>query len=168
MTNPATGKDGKTYKLTLKQENFCRAYLECEGNASAAYRQVYGCKGWSDEAVWCAASKLMSNAKVQQRIEELQQAAQKRHDVTVDSLTDDLRAAYDLAKKNDQSAAMTQAALGIAKLHGMLVDKQQQLEPRTVDMTPDALDEELERVRAKLAALERPAGSEVPRSLTEH
>jgi len=45
-------------------------------------------------------------------------------------------------------------ALGIAKLHGMLVDKQQQLEPRADDMTPDELRAELKDVQAEIDALD--------------
>ena len=167
MTSRTTGKDGKTYKLTLKQENFCRAYLECEGNASAAYRQVYGCEGWTEEAVWCAASKLMSNAKVQQRVKELQQQARERHNVTVDSLSKRLDDSFEVAKGQDNSGQMTQATMGQAKLHGLLVDRTEDV-TKVEDMTPDERTAELARVQAELDALERPAGLKVSDGPTEH
>ena len=92
------------------------------------------------------------------------QAAQTKHRertaVTVESITEMLRDAYDLAKTNGQSAPMVQAAMGIAKLHGMLVDKQQQIEPRAEDMTPGARAAELARVQAELDAIENPSPAE--------
>ena len=46
------GKDGKRYRLTPKQEAFCRAYVET-GNASEAYRQAYPTSlTWTDAGVW--------------------------------------------------------------------------------------------------------------------
>lgn len=54
----------------MKQEKFCTKYLEC-GNASEAYRYAYDCSRMSDSSVWTNASKLISDAKVSQRIEYL-------------------------------------------------------------------------------------------------
>lgn len=57
-------------KLTIKQEKFCNKYLEC-GNASEAYRYAYNCSNMSDNAIWNAASILMDDPKVTQRIDYL-------------------------------------------------------------------------------------------------
>ena len=54
-------------KLTIKQEKFVLKYLEC-GNASEAYRFAYNCSKMSDNAIWNAASILMDDPKVTQRI----------------------------------------------------------------------------------------------------
>lgn len=54
-------------KLTIKQEKFVNKYLEC-GNASEAYRYAYDCSNMSDNAVWNAASILLDNPKVTQRV----------------------------------------------------------------------------------------------------
>ncbi len=97
----------------------------------------------------------MTKADVATAIQAAQVELRERTKVTVDSITEKLRDAYDLAKKNGQSASMVQAAMGIAKLHGMLVDKQQQIEPRAEDMTPDELTAELARVQAELDAIEK-------------
>lgn len=59
------------YKLTEKQERFCNYYLDTDGNASEAYRMAYDTSNMKPESVWCNASKLLSNAKVVQRVAEL-------------------------------------------------------------------------------------------------
>ena len=91
-----TGKDGKRYRLTPKQEAFCRAYVET-GNASEAYRQAYpGSDRWKDEALWVRASQLLNAHKVGIRINALMAEAAERHETTIDSLTQKLRAAGEL------------------------------------------------------------------------
>lgn len=76
-------------KLTVKQEKFCNKYLEC-GNASEAYRFVYGCKNWTDKSIWEKASTLLSNVKVQTRVTELQKELQKRSDIDKDEAVKEL------------------------------------------------------------------------------
>ena len=167
MTNPATGKDGKTYKLTLKQEAACQALLEL-GIQSDAYRTAYDAENMTDKQIHEEACKLFAIPKVSQRVKELQEQARERHNVTVDSLTEQLQAAYDEAKNNGQSGAMVQATMGIAKLHGMLVDRTEDMTKAAEEMTPDERTAELARVQAELDALERPAGLKVSDGPTEH
>ncbi len=152
-----------TKQLTPKQQRFVQEYA-IDLNATAAAKRA----GYSEKTAYSVGHEILKKPEIAGAIQAAQAEHRERTKVTVDGLTEDLRAAYDLAEKNGQSSAMTQAALGIAKLHGMLVDKQQQLEPRAADMTPDALAEELERVQAELAALEQPAGQKVPGVPTEH
>jgi hypothetical protein len=56
-------------------------------------------------------------------VEKLQQEHRERHSVTVDSLTQELEEARLVATAEGQGAAMTSATMGKAKLHGLLVDK---------------------------------------------
>ncbi len=63
--------------------------------------------------------------------------------------------AYDTAEKNGQAAAMVQVAMGIAKLHGMLVDKVEQTTKAADNMKPDELTAELAGVQAELDAIEK-------------
>jgi len=85
-------RENNMSNLTLKQEAFCRAYIE-KGNASDAYRRSYVADKMKPEAVYVNASKLLDNAKVALRVKELQAEIKKRHDVTVDSLLDELEEA---------------------------------------------------------------------------
>jgi phage terminase small subunit len=61
--------------LTPKQEQFCQLYLET-GNASDAYRQVYGSKA-KPGVVHVKASELLSHGKVSVRVQELRQQLAK-------------------------------------------------------------------------------------------
>jgi hypothetical protein len=110
-------------KLTLKQERFCQAYIECQGNASEAYRRVYSCDGWKDKSVWECASTLLSNIKVSSRVDQLKAAHRERHEITVDDLVAELEEARAIAKKNEVPASMVAATMGKAKLLGLVVDK---------------------------------------------
>jgi phage terminase small subunit len=110
-------------KLTPKQEAFAAAFIETS-NASEAYRTAYDVgEDTKPESIWVNASKLLSDAKVAQRVAELQQEHRERHAVTVDSLTQELEEARMVATAEGQGAAMTSATMGKAKLHGLLVDK---------------------------------------------
>lgn len=71
--------------LTLKQEKFAQKYVEL-GNASEAYRQSYDVAEMKPESVNRKAKELLDNGKITARVEELQELARKRHQVTVDRI----------------------------------------------------------------------------------
>lgn len=112
--------------LTPKQEKFVNVYIETS-NASEAYRQAYDVReGTKPESIWQAASRVLSDVKVSARVVELQDVARSKSLVTVQSITDELNENRMAAAELDQPAAMNAATLGKAKLHGLLVDKQEQ------------------------------------------
>jgi phage terminase small subunit len=109
--------------LTPKQEAFVLAYIET-GNASEAYRRAYPkSQHWKPEAVHVKASELLTNGKVMVRVEALRQKHAERHEVTVDSLVDELEEARSLARKTEAPAAMVAATMGKAKITGHIIDK---------------------------------------------
>jgi len=65
-----------------------------------------------------AASRLLANSKVGARVAELQAHHLRRHDVTVDSLTEEFEDARDLAMSINQPSAAISATSGKARLHG--------------------------------------------------
>jgi phage terminase small subunit len=133
------GADGKRYPLTPKQEAFCRAYMET-GNASEAYRLAYPTSlTWTDAGVWSQASQLLRNSKVVVWLEAARAKLAESMETTVDSLTLGLREA---GHREGQAGAAVQAVMGEAKLHGLLVDKHEDVTP--LDEMPKA---ELERIR---------------------
>ena len=77
--------------LTPKQERFCLAYLET-GNASEAYRRVYSAGNMKALTVNDVSSKLLNNPHITHRVQELQQQAQKRTEVTIDGIIKELAA----------------------------------------------------------------------------
>lgn len=120
--------------LTDRQEAFAKAYVET-GNASEAYRMAGYSTAQSDRSIHQNASKLL--AKVLPRVEQLHERAQIRHDVTLDTLTADLRAAYAKAMAEPKGAsAAVSAVMGLAKLHGLLVDKQEHSGPGGEPLKP--------------------------------
>jgi len=62
--------------LTPKQERFAQLYVEL-GNASDAYREAYDSKAKPD-SVHVNASKLLSDARVALRVQELQEALEEK------------------------------------------------------------------------------------------
>lgn len=58
-------------KLTEKQERFCNYYLDCDGNASEAYRMAYDASKMQPETIWSNASRMLASNKVAARIAEL-------------------------------------------------------------------------------------------------
>lgn len=111
-------------ELTPKQEAFCLAYIET-GNASEAYRRSYDTKSMKDTTVNREAKALLDNPKITTRLRAIQQATRERHEITIERLTDMLIEDREMARKNDQSAPAIAAVMGLAKLHGLIVDKQQ-------------------------------------------
>jgi len=113
-------------KLTIKQEKFARQYVgPCNGNASEAYRKVYSAEKMSDEAVWVAASRLLSHAKVSLWVDGLKAEYTAQESITIEEITGALRRTYEGATAAGQWSAASQAALGLAKLGGLLVEKRQ-------------------------------------------
>lgn len=116
--------------LTAKQEAFVRFYIEL-GNASAAYRRAYdtnpNCKPNTVEKRAC---ELLKKGKVAGRIEEARANAaahsQKKLNITVEYLTEKLEAALNKAMDETKGAsAAVSAAMGLGKLHGLIVDRKE-------------------------------------------
>nr|WP_313709028.1 terminase small subunit [Brucella intermedia] len=75
------------------------------------------------------ASTLRANQNISDRVAELQEKAVERTLVTVESITQELEEARRLALEEGQSSAAVSASMGKAKLHGLLVDKQEHSGP---------------------------------------
>lgn len=111
--------------LTPKQEAFVQAYWET-GNASEAYRRAYNTTNMKPASVNRLAFAQLENIKITSRLSELKADLARKTVVTVESLSGELDDALALALKNDQASAAVAAIMGKAKLHGMLIDKQEQ------------------------------------------
>ncbi|MEQ8226707.1 MAG: hypothetical protein RIA64_01375 [Rhodospirillales bacterium] len=107
------------------------------------------------------ASRLKSKEDVQARVKELQERAQKRHDVTIDSLTRELEEARIAALANSQASAAVSAIMGKARLHGLDEKKLRMTLKKPEDMSLTELqallgDEEANRIAQEMAASETP------------
>lgn len=68
----------RSERLTQKQEDFARYYVECR-NATTAYRLAYDYdKSKGGEWLWAEASRTLAHPKVAARVAELQEAAAAR------------------------------------------------------------------------------------------
>lgn len=111
--------------LTPKQEKFCQVAVET-GNYNEAYRQAYGqFNNMNTNSAKRQAVILSQQPEIAQEIDRLREAARERHSVSVDTVTLELEDARMVAMDGGNASAAVQASMGKAKLHGLLVDKQQ-------------------------------------------
>jgi len=108
-------------KLTVKQEKFCKSFIET-GNASEAYRRSYDCKNCNGPTINRNAVALLDNAKIATRIGEIELLLQKKFEVTVESLSKELDEDRQLARSLGQPGAAISALNVKARIHGL--DKQ--------------------------------------------
>lgn len=151
---------GANLKLTPKQLGFCHSYVEC-GNACEAYRQNYNAKNMKPTTIAVKACELLKNGKVAVTVNQLQMEIRQRHEVTVDSLTDEYEEARDLALNIEQPSAAISATTGKARLHGL--DKQESVQVNVQQNTVKLTNLELARRLAgilQIGAMEAEAQSE--------
>ena len=130
--------------LTPKQEKFAQVW-HATGNKSEAYRQAYNAGNMSADVINVKAVEVAANGNVAVRFAELQKAAQKRNNVTVDTVSQMYLEAWHLAKKISNPSAMVSAAGGMAKLHGLNAPDKQHIDhassdgsmrPTTIELVP--------------------------------
>lgn len=125
-------------KLTPKQERFVQEYFKTS-NQRKSYQHAYNAEGMSDNAVDREACLLLKNPKVAQRLAEMQERVAKKAEVTVETISDMLDQAFAKAAQDDKgSAAMVAAAMGKAKLHGLIVEKKEDVTKRRASAEIDA------------------------------
>jgi Terminase small subunit len=113
-------------------------------------REAYLTAGYitkSDGATDANASRLLSNAKVANRIREIQTEAARSTEVTVSSLIAEAERARALAESRHQASAMVGAITLKARLAGLLIDRTEDIVRR------DQLEEQRVRRKATLAAI---------------
>ena len=133
--------------LTPKQRRFVDEYQIDLCATQAAIRA-----GYSERTAAEQGYKLLQKPSVQAAIQDRQVEIRERLEVSVESISHQLQKAYDQAAHNSQASAMVQASLGLAKLHGLLVDRTEDV-TQAQDMTREARAAELARVQAELAEL---------------
>ena len=106
--------------LTEKQERFCKSFVET-GNATLAYKTAFNCENMQPQTINKRASELLAKSQIKGRIDELREVASRRHNITVDSLIDELEEARKIALEAEtpQASAAISATMGKAKLLGL-------------------------------------------------
>jgi phage terminase small subunit len=111
-----------TSNLTPKQERFAQKYIET-GNATEAYYAAYDAAGSKPVTANRRAKELLDNGKIAARVRALQEIHQKRHEVTVDSITKELDESRIAATADKQHSVAVAATMGKAKIHGLVTDR---------------------------------------------
>jgi len=125
MPRRAKGEDG----LTEQQRQFRDTYLQTR-NARQADKHAYSAQCMLDASIRKEAYKLLNNPNIAPTLAAKQETAQLKHDITIALLTEMLQDAFNMAKTQKQSQAMTSAAMALGKLHGLIVDKRKDVTPR--------------------------------------
>ena len=108
--------------LTIKQENFCLAYIET-GNASESYRGAYSCEKMSDKTVNEASSRSLSDSKIAARIKELRAPVIEKAQITLEQHLRDLKTLRDKADSSEKYGPAIQAEIARGKASGLYVEK---------------------------------------------
>lgn len=105
------------------REKFVAEY-QATGNASEALRRAKPkALNWKPETVTNKASAMLREPNVQARLSELQATSAEKHGITLESITQMLLKDREFAYGTNKASAAVTAAMGIAKLHGLVVDK---------------------------------------------
>lgn len=110
-------------KLTPQQEIYARLIVEGKSQHQAYLEAYPKSNGWLASSVDCEASKLASNTKVIQRINELRSQLDIKSIETVEKLICELNQVLSISFETKQIAPAVSAIMGKAKLLGLVVDK---------------------------------------------
>lgn len=103
-----------------KMEKFCLAYVET-ANAAESYRIAYNTENMATATIGREGYNTLQKPQVQARLEELRKKVMERHEITVDTLLDELEEARKaaLGAETPQTSAAVSATMGKAKLLGL-------------------------------------------------
>ena len=108
-------------QITFKQQRFVEEYPVDRNATQAAIRA-----GYSKKTAYSQGQRLLKNVEVAKAIETGHEILRKRCAVSVESLTEELEEARLLAMADEKGAsAAVSAIMGMAKLHGLVVDKKE-------------------------------------------
>lgn len=109
--------------LSPRREKFAQA-VASGMNQSDAYREAYRVRnGTKLSSINVNASKLMADAKVEQRVAELRAPAAKKASITLESHLADLQSLRNMAVKEKQFAAAITAEVARRKAAGVHIER---------------------------------------------
>ena len=104
--------------LTALQENAAKLFVEGNTQIDAYRKAGYKVDTMSQATIQTEATRLFATPTVSLRVQELQEKAQQRHNVTLDSLTKEYDEAKAFAYNLEQVSSAVSAINGKAKIHG--------------------------------------------------
>ena len=108
-------------EINTRQELFCR--LIAEGRSQYESYTEAGYKATTRGAADVEACKLLKAPKIIARVKEIQAENALAARISVASVTKMYVAIYDKAMANDDLGPATAAVTGVAKLHGLVIDR---------------------------------------------
>lgn len=108
--------------LTIKQENFCLAYIETN-NASEAYRRSFNAENMKPVTITKRASEFINRRDIAGRIQELRKPAIDAAQFTLEEHLNALKKLRDDAAMANQFSAAITAEVNRGKASGFYIDK---------------------------------------------
>lgn len=142
--------------LTPKQARFVEEYLIDFNATQAAIRA-----GYSKKTARQIGAQNLSKLNIAEALAARQKEHAERNEVTIDSVTEMLHDSREMAMREGRPAAAVSAAMGLAKLHGLIIDRQEQKQEQTVYTVSDepVSEDEWAARHAEPGSVGAPAGS---------
>ena len=109
-------------ELTPRQERFAQEVASGKTQAEA-YRLAYKVDKSKDSSIHVNASKLMSNTKIQQRVDEIRTPIIQAKRLTLENHLDDLKLLRNMAIKEGKLSAAINAEIARGKAAGVAIDR---------------------------------------------
>ena len=111
--------------LTLPQQTFIDLILQGSSQYEA-YRVAYPrSRAWQRQSVDAQANKLAKRPKIAMRLQAAARAMQRKSEITVETITRELAEDRQLAHEAMQASPAVKATELKARIHGILVDRQE-------------------------------------------
>lgn len=137
-------------KLTQQQEKFVRLIAEGKSQHQAYLEAYPKSKDWLPSSVDCEASKLASNTKVLQRLDDIRNKADIKTVETIEKLTNELNTVLQQALSLEQTSSAVSAIMGKAKLLGLIVDKTDNKNTTTVKVEMPTIKKDGKEIEFKI------------------
>ncbi len=134
--------------MSPKQRRFAEEYLVDHNATQAAIRA-----GYSEKTAYSIGHENLKKPEIAAAIAVGEARLRRKTEVSIRSMTEEMRENREIAIKNDQAGAAQQASMGIAKLHGLLVDRSEV--KTTSDMTLEQARARIKEIDAELAEIEQ-------------
>ena len=119
-------------QLTMKQHKFVDEYINT-GNASEAYRRAYDCKNSTNRTIQINASKLLNNTMVALAVKREKERINRASRLGSKDIENNLYSIFERSLETDQLNTARACMMDIAKLNGLIIQKQEQQINTTVN-----------------------------------
>ena len=119
-------------QLTMKQHKFVDEYINT-GNASEAYRRAYDCKNSTNRTIQINASKLINSPNVALAVKREKERINRASRLGSKDIEDNLYSIFERSLETDQLNTARACMMDIAKLNGLIIQKQEQQINTTVN-----------------------------------